>query len=762
MEVSPFSLRKLLLIFLSILSDIQLSSQETVILRTDREIYACTESVWIYINCLENGVSLPSQLSRVVYVDLINRNGSPVVQLKCIMDKGEARVSFKLPDSLSTGNYLLRGYTKWMRNFDESFYGRKVLSVINPFKTASWPQRERMFLSDTVFIYPEGGNFLADTENKVLIRSLDTFGKGVGLTGYIVSSEKDTLMSVTTNKKGFAVFNIQPAGMLNYSFVYHSGEKIREISLPIVKPNGSNLKLVPYKENSLGLKVFSPKITALDSLILTISTPDGVLVGHYFINPTVEFEIPQEFSDRGILLALLFDKKGNILSSRPFKAKPKPVQKLVSIGIDKPKYGTRQLVDLCINRTDSATELRYISISVVKKCLNDNSFNSPEIINNLVYSANIIEPGIDSMVSYNDLLILHRNYTKIWNQSGTNFLPEMKGEMVSGIIKNTYSNQPIANIPIVLSFVDHSAFIDVVNTDSAGRFHFVVNQYGEKEMVIQPLRPDSNNRDYKIFIDQSFAEGQAISDIPDFSLDIESAKEINNALINMQIRKIYSQISEPSQAAEDFPELLPFYGKPEYSVQIDKFIELGTTEEIIKELLPFTSVIRQKGMVLFKVSESKSLYPGEGETLTFVDGVPVFDVSRILEIPAAEIKKADIINLNYFFNGFNLGRLLLFHTIKGNLSDMEFDHKVYRRAMNFFSPNYRFLNPRYSEKSYLESRVPDFRNVLFFQTIESLKNCKNCFTFYTSDELSEYSIIVKGIRPDGIIETVESGFIVED
>ena len=70
-----------------------LYAQETVTFRTDRDTYIAGESVWIQANCLKSGTSLPSDLSKVIYFEVLNFKNVPVKQIKLFAKNGRDRKS---------------------------------------------------------------------------------------------------------------------------------------------------------------------------------------------------------------------------------------------------------------------------------------------------------------------------------------------------------------------------------------------------------------------------------------------------------------------------------------------------------------------------------------------------------------------------------------------------------------------------------------------------------------------------------------------
>lgn len=105
--------------------------QEKVYLHTDKPYYYPGETVWLkgYMNYAEP--SLRDSLSKVLYLELISPDRrivlSKILQIRDGLSAGELVIA----DTLMPGNYFLRAYTNWMRNFgDENFY-LKPLAILN-------------------------------------------------------------------------------------------------------------------------------------------------------------------------------------------------------------------------------------------------------------------------------------------------------------------------------------------------------------------------------------------------------------------------------------------------------------------------------------------------------------------------------------------------------------------------------------------------------------------------------------------------------
>ncbi|RXF67182.1 carboxypeptidase-like regulatory domain-containing protein [Arcticibacter tournemirensis] len=107
--------------------------QEKVHIHTDKPYYSVGDSIWFkayIVNAEQNELS---NLSKILYVELINEKDSIKASLRLPVIAGLAWGDFTLTDSLTEGNYRLRAYTNWMRNFGEEYYFDKVIKIGSSF-----------------------------------------------------------------------------------------------------------------------------------------------------------------------------------------------------------------------------------------------------------------------------------------------------------------------------------------------------------------------------------------------------------------------------------------------------------------------------------------------------------------------------------------------------------------------------------------------------------------------------------------------------
>lgn len=703
-----------------ICSIVQLSAQEKVLISTDRDVFIAGENMWFNVGAYKLGSNQKSLLSNVVYVELINNNRVPVLQIKARVHNSSVLSQIKLPDTLSTGNYSLRAYTRWMENKDLSLYARKEISIINPFITRALPHGDRYYKNDTLLTFPESGNLFSGIENKILLKVLNPYGKGLLIKGYVEDEEKSKVGIFNTNKKGCALLKFTPEKTKSY---YYCIGDVR-IPLPIIKDD-VYLKLIKGNSSGVTFKVYNnhTKLAHLD-----IVTADGEFVKRYSIPDNGIINV-DHFNEH-VQYALLVDVNKTILAYRAF-SNDRDKGKSPTIKITKQFYGKRDKVNLNISDIMS---LRNVSVSVVKSCL----------INEKDDLCDSIFPDI------NDVLIAEKPPVFISETKIPVLLPEIEGELITGRIVNADTNEPIIDEKFMLGFVDDSPILKFSKTDSLGRFRYVVNHYGDVEMVIQPVSNDTTQLNYKLVLDDKFSPNYSDQINKSLILDSIRTKKINNAIVNMQVNTVYDSFKEKTIIADSTSSIGAFYGKPNIATIVDRFIELPTVEEVVREIVPFVTLSSDKEGYSFKVYEDKSLYPRHYPTLTMVDGIPIKNVKSIFKISPQELKKIEVVNLNFYFQDEELGYLLCFYSKDSNMADMEFDQRIFRQVHKGFINSYKFKNPDYYNLEMKKSRLADFRNVLYYNVFPNM-NEKNSvdIEFFTSDDESDYTVVVKGINSLG-------------
>lgn len=211
-------------------------AQEKVYLHLDKPYYAIGDDIWFKAYVINTETLEASDLSKILYVDLINERDSLKKQLRLPLGTGVTWGDFKLPDSLREGNYRIRAYTQWMRNAGPEFFFDKTIKIGN-----SW--------ANTVFT---NTSYTFSKENTAERVAADiTFSNKEGSPYAEAEVRYEVQLDLKTVFKGKVMTNAQ--GVANLSFLntqpslYKSGRIIATIALP---NNKKVTKEIPVKATS--------------------------------------------------------------------------------------------------------------------------------------------------------------------------------------------------------------------------------------------------------------------------------------------------------------------------------------------------------------------------------------------------------------------------------------------------------------------------------------------------------------------------------
>jgi len=147
--------------------------QEKVYLHLDKPYYAIGDDIWFKAYILNSKTQAPSEISKILYVELINEKDSVKKLIKLPVMGGITWGDFKLTDSLGEGNYRIRAYTNYMRNFSTDFFFDKTIKIGNSWANKVFTSTNYTYSKEnnaekvTASIHFEDKNGVAYKENEV-------------------------------------------------------------------------------------------------------------------------------------------------------------------------------------------------------------------------------------------------------------------------------------------------------------------------------------------------------------------------------------------------------------------------------------------------------------------------------------------------------------------------------------------------------------------------------------------------------------------
>ena len=209
----------------------RLFPQEKAYLHFDNTGYFRGETMWFSAYVVRTDLGSLTDLSRVLYVELLDPTGEVVSTRKVRLENGRGSGSFKLDNLLTSGFYEVRAYTRYMLNWDSAWAFSRVLPVFNaPGRAGDYSRaeiaapvwRKRLPSSreaDTliakavnVSFHPEGGRLVQGLPSRVAFSVTDGDGRPLDCTGRLTLAD-GTAVEVSTQREGRGVFAYTPSGI---------------------------------------------------------------------------------------------------------------------------------------------------------------------------------------------------------------------------------------------------------------------------------------------------------------------------------------------------------------------------------------------------------------------------------------------------------------------------------------------------------------------------------------------------------------------
>ncbi|BBE17527.1 hypothetical protein AQPE_1678 [Aquipluma nitroreducens] len=156
---------------------------EKVALFTDRETYVVNEDILFSAFNVSSPALRSTDWSHILYVELIAPNGEAFARKKYEFSQDGTASKLRIPSSVLTGNYYLRAYTRWMRDYSPYNYFYKMITVINPFRGELLEPQGTSDHETATVIAGNSANFNIKTNKKIYQKrdqvSLDISGTSV-------------------------------------------------------------------------------------------------------------------------------------------------------------------------------------------------------------------------------------------------------------------------------------------------------------------------------------------------------------------------------------------------------------------------------------------------------------------------------------------------------------------------------------------------------------------------------------------------------
>jgi hypothetical protein len=753
--------------------------KEKVYVHTDRSFYLTGDVIWFKAYVVNAANSQFSSLSKVLYVEVINNLNQPVLQGKIDIEKGSGNGSFYLPFTVSSGNYVIRAYTNWMKNFSAETYFQKEISIANtsqdiPANSATATQN---FTAD---FFPEGGNLVSGIKSVIGYKITGVNNEGVSFEGFLIDENKDTITRFQPFKFGMGHFSFTPENGRQYSTIinFNDGSSIVK-KLPKALADGYVMHVSEADTKNITVSVEAKNLqsNSRPEIFIVIQNRQRVDFAQslWLQNNKAEFRIPADSLRDGISRITVFDANKNPVSERLYFKRPKN-QLVIVANTDKENYEKRSKVVTQISTSDKAANLLNGNLSAAVYRIDADDYDKQEDILSYLLLASEIKGEIEDPAYYfqnenpqaNEALenlLLTQGWRKFEGENsfesvGENFdfIPEYKGHFITGKVINEITDQPAAGIPVYLSVPGRRVQLRVCISDSKGLVHFEMKDfYGPNQIVLQTNSEVDSV--YRVEIFSPFSEKTQDIKVPRFVYSGMQNEVLADRNIHMEVQNTYHQ-NKLMQIEKHEVDSVPFYFHPTKTYILSDYVRFTTMEEVLREYVLEINVRKNgsqyrfgtfnaPGFALRDMQYAETIF--EKNPLVLLDGVPVFDMNKIIAYDPLKVEKLEVVAQKYHYGTLTAEGIASFTTYKGNLEgfklnphDIVLDYEGLQQKRVFYSPEY-------ATEDQHTSRSPDFRELLFWAPqINTDKNGKAQLSFYTGDIPGKYVVVVQGLSPDGL------------
>jgi hypothetical protein len=442
--------------------------QQKVYLHTDKDIYLAGETIWMKAYLMDGSTFQPDTLSEDIYVELIDANNRPAKIIILSNKGGFAKGNILLSDSLIDGNYLLRAYTSWMKNFDESFFYHKTIQVKNPgyenlinanrlqnIKDYN-QQLKRQARQVTLNFFPEGGYLVAGIKNRLAFKAENGLGLGVDLTGTIIEGNGTQVANFQSAHLGMGSVDFIPQAGKKYTarVDFNNGENGQYV-LPMALDRGITMTVDPLGENSIKVVIQANQVSETSSLnefILVCQAREMVLYmskGEISDKPIIA-NIAKSLFPAGVAQITLFDGTG-----QPFCERLVFIDSKIETGANKVSLisqtnGKDVICQVKVTGADGSPVQGNFSLSVneVKANIGNDPWKE-NILSNLLLSSDIrgkvenplyyFDPANKDAARHLDLVMLTNGWRRfIWKDLLAGKFPAIYYSSTSGITLGNY------------------------------------------------------------------------------------------------------------------------------------------------------------------------------------------------------------------------------------------------------------------------------------------------------------------------------------
>ncbi|MCY4778667.1 TonB-dependent receptor plug domain-containing protein [Sphingobacterium sp. UT-1RO-CII-1] len=630
---------------------------------------------------------------------------------------------------------------------------------------------------NSIQFFPEGGNLLTNTFNKIAVKTLKPNGLGISATVYILKGT-DTIAQIQTNRLGMgsSLFSVEK-NFTYTAFTKFEDGSIVESQLPKTIDSGYSIQVNGTNPNRLYAQVNISEDKQDGQPLYFILHNMGRVFHATKQNATKNeliFSAAKEQLPNGVLTVTILDGNLTPIIERPFFMFNEKNNMPLKVSMLHNSMGTRTQQEINIRSGNPQDSLQNatLSASIVNRSkTQEPQKNEYNILTQLLLS-NDLHGFIEEPTFYFDKEIKQLELDDLmlsqgWRKITFDSIPKIheptftaeKGLSIKGQARKLGRKAAFPNAKMTLiSTNDFMNYIDTI-ANQEGQFDFGPLIYPDtvKFLITAKDHKGKNN------IDILFTDYEK----PLIKKNRNSSAELNN--INTQLKK-------EIDAGKDYFSHLESQGLMEKAVMIE---EITVSRRVIKKASEHSSNLNGSGNadqiinaedlatctsldaclngrlmgVMFQNGKPHSTRGG-GEMQVILDGMYI-EGDQLSMISPMDVESIEVLrNVNYtaIYGSYGGNGVIVITTKRGTTRNLNYTPKgiltIQPRGIHI---NREFYKPEY-ETQQKHNFEKDLRTTIHWEpNIVTDNEGRASFSFYTADEPGQYSVVIEGIDLEGRI-----------
>ncbi|WP_424585141.1 hypothetical protein, partial [Tunicatimonas sp.] len=457
-------------------------ASEQVSVQLSEAIVGAGETLWF--QAIINSTDTTREASRVVYLELFNRQRTAVAQGIYQASLGLATGQLTLPDSLAGGWYQLRAYTQYMLNNRSNSLLTQPILVINTNTTnpSSVPDTQRNQASFTV--HSEGGNWVAGKKNQVVAQfhSLKNHSDTAQLE--ILQVTDSTVVARTPVLRQLEEFTFTPKADTSYLARFINTDT-SYIQLPEAQPDDYTLQV---SANGTRLEINATKPSTAPITFIAVRSGSHLLHFQRVDQSFFSTSLPVSQTPGLIEIAML-NNQATVLAQRLFYTEEPANNSLISLS--RSTVSPREELQVSLNNNPNLNEatlaltvrkLRFSEYPLSVAALDNVGLSGVSLPNDL--SAEQVPAWI------NQWLVTQKSAWPSWSEmlvqesSSQNYEPEDEMLLITGRVQTSQTIDE--DDRILLSIPGDDPYFEYSRIEENGRFAIPISRvYGLQNSILQ-------------------------------------------------------------------------------------------------------------------------------------------------------------------------------------------------------------------------------------------------------------------------------------